>query len=272
MIAADKRYGTVNQHSRLYDRRPIVKGPAYHAATREGLKKIKAEGYTAPSGQWLKIIDTYLAALSEMNALSVVGDFKIGMGNGDNNSKTINWAYPDLHLGINVNNPDYADPLFVEFSGGSRVQTDYDPSVNGTNYSQDDFSVGAYVVRNNSVNSKGIYASVNGSGYFRLRHTPSTMQFQMNGAAKAQSFVSSDNTLYYLDRKAAGSVQLYEGAAERFSFVMASSGVPSTATRWGFQTDLRLGLYFIGGSIAKAGLAEDFNTATSQFITDANAI
>lgn len=131
-----------------------------------------AQGYTLPSTAQLRKFNAHLIALKALGVFSIYDRLWGGVANdGSENFGRINWKSPSTGtLLIPVNSPTWAANLgYVCNAANSYVRTNYNPAVDGVNY---------------TLNNAGRY-------FFTKERTSSTTSQTIDGNAAA----NSDNTM-----------------------------------------------------------------------------
>lgn len=123
----------------------LVQNPepsAFDADYQAILDRSTALGYTAPSASQQTLQNTLVTDLKTAGVWDKLDVFYVFATDGDSDFATLNWKAPSSHQVTKVNSPTFtADSGFTGNGSSSYLNTNYDPSTSGTNYTLNDASI-----------------------------------------------------------------------------------------------------------------------------------
>jgi hypothetical protein len=206
-----------------------------NAITSAALSKMSTLGYTGPSGTNLTAINTFIQSLVDDGIISEAGQASglldvlyIWCGDGDANSKTINWIDPNLHQGTNVNSPTY-DNFGIKGNGtSSYFDTNYAPFDDGVNYTQNNSSMIVDVLE---VTTDALKILIGSSSInpFNVKNLNSTFhRINNTGGSSGASIDFSSTGLFVLDRQDSTNIKGYVNSTTPTNTTQTADSIGST--------------------------------------------
>lgn len=143
----------------------------------------------------------------------------------------INWISPSEYTATNVSSTTWAQ--WIGFTGDGTadyLNTNWNPSTDGVNYTQDDGSVGIYVSQDIQEDNVYVFGAYNGTNqtYFRPRSTTGGLGGAINSNLTfAAAGVSTAVGLWIVTRTASNATEVYQDGTSMDSDTDASVGLPN---------------------------------------------
>jgi hypothetical protein len=180
-----------------------VKPPAVDADYQAVLDRSTALGYTAPSAAQQTLQNTLVEDLKTAGVWDKLDVFYVFATDGDSDYATLNWKAPSSFQATKTNSPTFtADSGFAGNGSSSYLNTNYNPSTSGTNYTLNDASISIWsndFVLNNFIT--GVESGA--ANCIRMSSTSANQRINMGNSAgftPAVNFSDSSKKLRQLNR------------------------------------------------------------------------
>ena len=197
---------------------------------QEVLDRATALGYTLPSpGQRVKqnqLVIT-LKALGVWNTLDVFYAFET---DGDSDFATLNWKDPDSHQASKVNSPTFTpNHGFTGNGTTSYLNTDWNPSIHGVNYTLNSAGIGCYSSTGVELSANFLFGASDGTGITNLNpRTPTnTCGFRINQSASLNFSNSNASGFWHLQRTASNAISIHKDGSSLSTGTTTSNQRPN---------------------------------------------
>ncbi|MGH1436560.1 MAG: hypothetical protein ACRBG0_19105 [Lewinella sp.] len=126
-------------------------GPSYDTATQALLDAATTDGYTAASGSTLTALDAFITELKTEGIWTLLDALWLPATNGDSDFATYNLKDPDSHQLTKVNSPTFTSGQGFTGGGTAYLNTNFNPSTDGVNYTLNSAAAGIYQRTNSKV-------------------------------------------------------------------------------------------------------------------------
>jgi len=221
-------------------------------------------GYTLPSsGQQIKQ-NQLMLDLKAGGIWSKLDTFAMFANDGGSNFGLIDWKRLSLYTG--VNSPTFTNNQGFQGNGtSSYIDVNYNPSISGTNYSQNNASIGFYS-QLMSHDSNYIYSG--GSSYFRDLSSTLFRQAINDGDGTNRTSPTGEIKYVHSDRNSSTNKNLYENGVQLGPYTMLSSSEATAFTLLKLATSYsssKISCFYCGASMTSE--VSNFNTILNTYMT-----
>ena len=157
--------------------------PKFSADYQAILDRSTTLGYTAPSAAQQILQNTLVTDLKTAGVWDKLDVFYVFATDGDSDFATLNWKAPSSHQVTKINSPTFtADSGFTGDGSSSYLDTNFDPSVSGVNYTLNDASISIW---NNTFVLNNFITGVESSTFncIRMSSTSANQRINMGSSA-----------------------------------------------------------------------------------------
>lgn len=220
----------------IYER--IVETSSYDTATQALLDQATTDGYTAPSGTTLTALDTFITTLKSTGIWALCDVIYLPATNGDSDFACYNLKNPATFKLTKVNSPTFTSLQgFTGNGSSSYLNTGWNPSTNGVNYTLNSASLGGYARTDNTDGTQRVLIGVtDATGFTQFTPKLSTTAFlwgfqRINNAGvnfKSYNGITNANGFYNSNRFGSGAndLNLYRNGSSLT--VNQNGSIPST--------------------------------------------
>jgi len=239
------------------------------------LDRATALGYAHPSAAQKTKQNALIAALKTAGIWTGLDVFYVYATDGDRNFAKLNWVSPSSYACTEVNTPTFTSNIGFNGNGTtSYLNSNWIPSTNGVNYTQNDASIGCYVNTEGAENQIvfGCYGPSGHTTYLIPRIISTGLsQVLINFITPAINPADSPllaKKFWHLKRTASNSFRLYYDGTATANQTNASTARADAAVFIGarnangtadFPTAKQIGCFFAGASLN--GLESSFSSA-----------
>jgi hypothetical protein len=235
------------------------------------LDRATALGYQAPQSDQQELQNTLVTSLKSAGVWDKLDLFYVFASDGDSDFATLNWKAPSTFQISKVSSPTFTTD--VGFSGNgtsSYLDTDYTPSDDGNNYTQDAASFGFFISGLGSSTSTALSDFGSPDVANRSWYRRSADRFYFNSSGFVQRTAYSANVFVHANRSTASNTQIiHNGVTKDNNTEHDSTGLPiASFTAFKRSTtfaDSTLGIAFVGGDLSTE--ASDFYDAINTYLT-----
>lgn len=224
------------------------------------------QGYTLPSASQQTLQNQLVVDLKAAGVWSKLDTFAVFATDGDSDFALIDWI--NLSQYTAVNSPTFTSNQGFQGDGtSSYIDSNYNPTLNGVNYTLTDFSFGWYMNQYDTSASNQECAfgtTASGLGWNWVRYA--TKRFYYTGTSfNAYSNLTIGSNQFIVANRSGTSLNLYNNGSLTDTSSVASAGIPNSAfcafinfTNNSYS-DSELSLVYAGGDLSSE--QSDFNTA-----------
>jgi hypothetical protein len=155
-----------------------IKPPVFDEDYQAVLDYATTQGYTAPSAAQQTLQNTLVEDLKTTGVWDKLDVFYVFATDGDSDYATLNWKTPSSHQVTKVNSPTFTvDSGFAGNGTSSYLDTNFDPSVSGVNYTLNDASISIW---NNTFVANNFITGVPSDTYNCMRMAASSIHQRIN--------------------------------------------------------------------------------------------
>ena len=204
---------------------------AYSTEYQAVLDRATTLGYTQPSTAQKKKQNTLIQDLKDAGIWDLLDVFYVFATDGSSDFATLNWKSPSANQATKVNSPTFTSNLGFTGNGtSSYLNTNWEPSTQGVNYTVNEASCFTYLGLDLAVSSTVSYGSNIGTPTRTITQTTrvpgDTLNFLLNTGAFTSITNSNAIGFYHNKRTTSTAVQLFKNGASVASQSQAASGIP----------------------------------------------
>lgn len=250
----------------------VAIGGSLHAYTNGYIVKCQGEGYTPSSGEYLNAINDFIQTLDDDGILDLMDCWYVWAGDGDDNSKTINWVDTANFQGTNGDGITYDNLGLIGGPTNHHFDTNFIPSTDGVNYTQNNATIIADVV---TAYTSRAYLVGNATGALNRVENTSNTSHKINSSNTISTAIDFSGTgLMVFDRQSSTNVKGYQNSTTAQTATQTSTGLPTNEVWFlrlgGFTSDAKLTFGGLGASVDS--LISELKAARDTFITALNGI
>ena len=247
-----------------------IKPPAFDSDYLAILDQASTLGYTAPSAAQQTLQNTLVEDLKTAGVWNKLDLFYVFATDGDSDYATLNWKAPSSFQLTKTNSPTFTTNEGFAQSGTAYLDSGYDLSTDGTNYTQDDAGVfgGFPTLSSTSVSNNRPFGG-DTQNYFSFRLDFDGASGGNRAWVNSSSFGSprvhkKDDSIFFANRTASNAIDtrsthLSTANTYRDTFVTASAPqltenfiiLKSRATDY-FEQTANIGIVAVGASLTTA--------------------
>lgn len=189
---------------------------------------------TPPDAARKALINAYVAGLKADGVWAVL-DVLYVMAAADSQAATINWRAPASFALVGVNSPGFTtDRGYTGNGTSSRLRTQYTPSVNGVNYTQDSSSCWLFSLSNTQSNNNDIGSATAPRVNLNVRNATDQSSGDINNAAGVTMNVSNTNGIGFfgIQRRAAADRRLWANGTQLGATSTTASTAVASQEQW----------------------------------------
>lgn len=237
------------------------------AATQALLSQATTDGYTAASGTTLTALDAYIKGLKADGIWSKLDILYVFATNGDSDFATYNILDPTTFQATKVNAPTFtSNQGFTGNGTSSYLDTNYNPSTNGVNYTLNNASFGIYTRNTNT----GGFIDCDGATNFSFLVCDNTPRYIMaiNAIVSDVEITPLVSGMLWDNRKQVNGHDFYVNGSIQSNEVDPSNGIPNAnfhvlkaLSNYG---SMQVSIAFAGAELSAE--ASDFFTRTEAYM------
>jgi hypothetical protein len=251
----------------------------YSAEYQAVLDRATALGYTHPSPDQKTKQNKLVHDLKDAGIWDLLDVFYVFATDGSSDFATLNWKAPSANQATKVNTPTFTANLGFTGNGtSSYLNTNWEPSTKGVNFTQDNAACFTYLGLDLAVNSTVDYGSNASTPTRTITQTTRTTADGLNLLLNTGTFTAMTNTnaigFYHNKRTSSTAIALIKDGVVVSTQSQTSSGIPplnvyllarnNAGTAGNFSAN-RMGVFGAGASLnAKES---DLYTAWNTYFT-----
>jgi len=231
------------------------------------LDQASSLGYTAPSASQQTLQNTLVEDLKTAGVWDKLDVFYVFATDGDSDYATLNWKSPTSFQTTKVNSPTFtANGGFTGNGSSSYLDTNFDPSVSGVNYTLNDASISIWnntFVLNNFIT--GVPSSV--SNCIRMSASSTNQRINMGSSASftpVVNFSDSSKKLRQFNRTSSTNMTAFQDTTS------TTHTANSTDIAQENQTILRAGPFYSSTEVAFFAMGASLVSENADFYSALN--
>lgn len=251
-------------------------GSGFDADYQAILDRGTALGYTLPSAAQQIKQNALILALKSAGVWTLLDILYIFANDGGQDFATLNWKAPSSFQCLRILSPTFTSNVGFKPNGSTQyLNTQWTPSSNGVNYTQNNCGAGMYI--NDEIGNNQVSFGAAGGGNtleFLPRTAGNSCFYWINETAGGSNGAGTSIGFWHIKRTASNAKGLFRNGSSQGTTPQASTGLPTVPIFLGcinsggipatFRSN-QFGSFFTGASLN--GLESSFYTAWNNYFT-----